>query len=146
MVDNVDRMTRSRIMSRVGTRSTGPERALRRGVHGRGLRFRLHVKGLPGTPDLVFPRFQAVCFVHGCFWHRHAGCSRATEPGTRIEFWREKFRGNVERDQRTKQELLDAGWRVAVVWECALDRQGIDHSVDKLCRWLQGNKREDEIP
>ncbi|MDE0209403.1 MAG: very short patch repair endonuclease [Boseongicola sp.] len=146
MVDNVRQTTRSRIMSRVGIRNTGPERALRRGVHQRGFRFRLHVKGLPGTPDLVFPRFQAVCFVHGCFWHRHAGCSRSTEPGTRIEFWQEKFRKNVERDQRTKRKLLDDGWRVAVVWECVLGTREIGDSVDELCRWLQGAEQEGEIP
>ena len=107
-------------MAQIGNRDTKPELTLRRALHARGLRFRLHDRKLPGTPDLVFRRFAAVCFVHGWFWHRHAGCPYATNPATRPEFWRAKFEANIERDSRTRDQLRKDGWRVATVWECAL--------------------------
>ena len=85
-----------------------------------GLRFRLHRKDLPGRPDLVFPKHRLVVFVHGCFWHRHPGCSRASTPSTRTEFWQAKFAANVERDARQIAALEADGWRVLVLWECGL--------------------------
>ena len=144
--DRVNRTTRSRIMARVPRRDTGPELALRKALHARGFRYRLHVRGLKGTPDLAFPRFHAVCFVHGCFWHRHLGCRRTTEPVTRREFWRKKFRANVERDKRTRQSLLERGWRVAVIWECALEGERAGTTADLVGRWLRGDERELEAP
>lgn len=83
-----------------------------------GLRFRLHRSDLPGKPDLVFPKHGVVVFVHGCFWHRHAGCAKASTPKTKSEFWREKFRRNVKRDRQTDRRLRELGWRVEVIWEC----------------------------
>lgn len=144
MPDIVDRATRSRMMAGIGSRNTVPELVLRRALHARGLRYRLHDRGLPGTPDLVFPRFRAVCFVHGCFWHRHAGCQYATSPTTRPEFWQTKFDSNVERDRRNRYELLAAGWRVAIVWECALRKQGTIGIAPKLDEWLRGDSRRFE--
>ena len=144
MSDVVDRATRSRMMAGIGSRDTVPELVLRRALHARGLRYRLHDRGLTGTPDLVFPRFQAVCFVHGCFWHRHAGCTYATTPTTRLEFWQAKFDSNIERDRRNRRELLEAGWRVAIVWECALRRKGELGIALKLDLWLRGNARKFE--
>lgn len=141
MSDVVDRATRSRMMAGIGSRDTVPELVLRRALHARGLRYRLHDRRLPGTPDLVFPRFEAVCFVHGCFWHRHAGCTYATTPTTRLEFWQAKFDSNIERDRRNRRELLEAGWRVAIVWECALRRKGELGTALKLDLWLRGNAR-----
>ena len=141
MPDIVDRATRSRMMAAVGTRNTGPEVVLRRTLHARGLRFRLHDRTLPGTPDLVFRRFGAVCFVHGCFWHRHHGCPHSTTPATREEYWQAKFRANMERDTRNQQKLLESGWRVAIVWECALRGQGHLETAVKLDRWLRGGHR-----
>ena len=138
MPDIVSRATRSRMMAAIGSRDTVPEVVLRRTLHARGLRYRLHDRTLPGTPDLVFRRFGAVCFVHGCFWHRHAGCPYATTPSTRKEFWQAKFRANVQRDRRNQQELLASGWRVAIVWECALRRQGHVVTALKLDEWLHG--------
>ena len=144
MADVVDRATRSRMMAGIGSRNTKPELVLRRGLHARGLRFRLHNRKLPGTPDLVFRRFGAVCFVHGCFWHRHEGCRYTTTPATREEFWQGKFAANVERDRRNRRALLDAGWRVAVVWECAL-RKGVESvTVSEMEHWLRGKEAEYE--
>lgn len=141
MTDIVDKSTRTRMMAGIGSKNTLPELALRRILHARGLRYRLHDSKLPGTPDLVFPRFRAVCFVHGCFWHRHAGCPYATTPATRPEFWQAKFNANVERDQRNRHELLAAGWRVAIVWECALRKQVNIGIASKLDEWLHGDDR-----
>ena len=142
MTDIVDRETRSRMMAGIGGRNTLPELVLRRTLHARGLRYRLHVRKLPGTPDLVFPRFRAVCFVHGCFWHRHVGCPYATTPTTRPEFWQAKFDSNVERDRRNRLALLEAGWRVAIVWECALRKHGVLETPLMLDEWLRGNELE----
>lgn len=118
MVDIVNRQRRSEIMARIGPRNTSPEIAVRRAAHRMGLRFRLHRKDLPGSPDLVFPRHQLAVFVHGCFWHRHSGCKNATMPKTRPEFWQRKFDGNVARDARNGVELECLGWRTQIIWEC----------------------------
>jgi DNA mismatch endonuclease (patch repair protein) len=118
LADIVDRQRRSEIMSRIGPRDTVPELAVRRAAHRMGLRFRLHKKELPGRPDLVFAKYRLAVFVHGCFWHRHAGCKNATMPKTRPEFWQRKFRGNVERDRRACDELEHLGWRTLIIWEC----------------------------
>ena len=139
MADNVGSETRSRMMAGVRAKHTQPELALRRALHASGTRFRLHTK-LPGTPDLTFQRFKAVCFVHGCFWHRHSGCSRATTPTSRTEFWRDKFSRNVDRDGRSQRELRKAGWRVAIVWECALSRGRISNTVKTLNQWLRSDQ------
>jgi DNA mismatch endonuclease (patch repair protein) len=109
---------RSVLMGSVGARNSKPEMVVRRLVHALGYRFRLHLRNLPGTPDLVFPRLRKVIFVHGCFWHRHPGCRRSTSPKTRAEFWATKFERNTERDARKEDELKALGWEVLIVWEC----------------------------
>lgn len=91
---------------------------MRRAAHALGFRFRLHRKDLPGKPDVVFPKHAVAMFVHGCFWHRHAGCRKASTPKSRVEYWSDKFERNVERDARAEAELRALGWRVHVVWEC----------------------------
>lgn len=144
MTDVVDQVTRSRMMAGIGGKNTKPELVLRRALHSRGLRYRLHNRKLPGTPDLTLRRFGAVCFVHGCFWHRHRDCPYATIPATRPEFWQAKFRENVERDGRTRRRLLQAGWRVATILECALRSGREDITVRALEQWLRGTKREFE--
>ena len=117
---------RSALMRRVRGRNTTPERVVRRTAHALGYRFRLHRRDLPGTPDLTFPRLRKAVFVHGCFWHRHAGCSRTTSPKTRASYWRDKFEQNVERDRRNAAALQALGWEVLVVWECeTFDRAGL---------------------
>jgi len=120
MVDFLSPRERSERMSRIRGKDTRPELALRKVLHGLGLRYRLHGKGLPGKPDLVFPRYKAVVFVHGCFWHRHPGCSIATTPKSNTAFWLEKFEKNVARDARVTAQLEGQGWRVLVAWECEL--------------------------
>lgn len=118
MTDIVNAARRSEMMSRIKGRNTKPELIVRRIAHGLGFRFRLHRRDLPGSPDLVFPRYQAVVFVHGCFWHRHDGCRYAYRPKSSIPFWTKKFEENVARDVRSERALRDLGWRVLVIWEC----------------------------
>ncbi|MDT2022828.1 DNA mismatch endonuclease Vsr [Methylocella sp. CPCC 101449] len=118
MVDRLSIERRSWLMSRIKARDTTPELRVRRIAHSLGLRFRLHVKNLPGTPDLVFPRRSAAIFVHGCFWHRHKGCKKATMPKSHEEFWQTKFKLNVERDERAIRELEISGWRTLIIWQC----------------------------
>lgn len=107
-------------MSRIKGRDTKPEIKLRSLLHRAGYRFRLHANDLPGRPDIVMPKHGAVIFVNGCFWHRHEGCRFATTPGTRQEFWQNKFDGTIKRDERNRNLLEKAGWRVINVWECEL--------------------------
>ena len=144
MPDIVDQVTRSRMMAGIGGRNTRPELALRRALHARGLRYRLHDRKLPGTPDIVFRQFGAVCFIHGCFWHRHACCPYTTTPATRPDYWQTKFEANTERDRRDRDNLLLAGWRVAIIWECALRRAGGSHVALELEKWLRGTDQEFE--
>ena len=120
MVDVVDKATRSRMMSGIQGKNTKPELLVRKYLHGQGLRFRLHVRYLPGKPDLVFPKHKAVVFVHGCFWHHHAGCKYATMPSTKVNFWANKLSENVARDQYQTAALEGLGWRIFIVWECEL--------------------------
>jgi DNA mismatch endonuclease (patch repair protein) len=112
--------TRSRNMAAIRGKDTAPELAIRRILHAMGMRFRLHRKDLPGSPDIVLPRHRTVVFVHGCFWHRHEGCRYITTPKTRQEFWLAKFESNVFRDRRNQAKLEQLGWHVLVVWECEL--------------------------
>lgn len=122
-------------MRRVGRRDTRPEMRLRRALWARGLRYRLHATDLPGTPDLVFRGPRVAVFVHGCFWHRHEGCRRATTPKTNREYWVQKFERNVERDRRKEAALRDRGWSVVTVWECeAEDADGFEQRLDQLER------------
>lgn len=120
MTDRLTPERRSWLMSRVHSRDTIPERVVRSLVHRLGYRFRLHRRDLPGTPDLVFPSRRAIIFVHGCFWHRHQGCRKATVPSTRKEFWLQKFARTVNRDATVREALERAGWRVLIVWQCEL--------------------------
>ena len=136
MADIVDKATRSRIMAAIRGQDTKPELALRKALHARGFRYRLHGKGLPGKPDLVFPKYHAVCFIHGCFWHRHQDCRYATTPKTNARFWGTKFSATVARDQRSRTRLLEAGWRVAIVWECSLRGTRLQATVSEIAEWL----------
>ena len=147
-MDKVDKETRSKIMSKVGQKATGPEMKLRRALHKLGFRYRVNVRKLPGSPDLVFPKYKAVIFVHGCFWHRHEGCKYATTPKSRIEFWEAKFKANVERDRRNVEALLNDGWRVMVVWECALkksQKMEFEEVVTLIAEWLDSDVELQEI-
>lgn len=122
MADRVSAAVRSRIMRSIRGTDTRPELLVRRVLHGRGFRFRLHATGLPGRPDIVLPRYRTAILVHGCFWHRHARCPLATVPRTRAAYWRAKFAANRRRDRATVRALRRAGWRVIVLWECDVMR------------------------
>jgi DNA mismatch endonuclease (patch repair protein) len=140
-MDTVDKKTRSRIMASVGQKGTKPEMILRRELHRMGFRYLVNDKRLPGSPDLVFPKYHAAIFVHGCFWHRH-GCKYSTVPETRREFWEEKFLANRTRDRRKLSNLRKSGLRVKVVWECWLrgDKRKIQTCVSRLSNWLLNEK------
>lgn len=118
MADRISSEHRSWNMSRIRTKDTIPEKRVRSFLHKAGSRFRLHVKNLPGSPDIVLRKYRTVVFVHGCYWHRHKSCKFAYEPKSRQEFWIEKFRQNVERDERNCEELKELGWKVLIIWEC----------------------------
>ena len=146
MPDVLTKEQRRYNMARVGGRDTKPEMVIRRGLHAQGMRFRLHRKDLPGRPDLVFPRYRAVIFVNGCFWHGHS-CPMFTLPKTRKDFWREKIRNNRERDRHAIKSLKDQGWRVLTVWECALkgpQKCSLD-DVLKRCKDFARNTVHDQM-
>ncbi len=137
-MDTVSPEKRSWVMSRVKGRNTEPERRVRSLLHRLGFRFRIQRKDLPGTPDVVLPKYKTVLFVHGCFWHRHAGCKRATTPANNAEYWQKKFARNLARDARVEQELKESGWRVIVVWECEL--RDMDALAVSLSRRIWGEE------
>jgi DNA mismatch endonuclease (patch repair protein) len=121
--DHLKGARRSALMAKVRRSGTAPELAVRSAAHRLGFRFRAGGRGLPGRPDIVFAKYRAVIFVHGCFWHRHSNCRRASSPSTRPEYWKAKFARNVVRDKRVQRELKHAGWRVLVLWQCELKDQ-----------------------
>lgn len=117
-MDRLSAARRSWNMSRIRSRDTRPEQRVRSFLHRLGFRFRLHRRDLPGTPDIVLPRYGVVIFVHGCFWHRHSRCRFAYFPKSNVRFWTEKFQNNVNRDRLACRRLRQLGWRVIVIWEC----------------------------
>lgn len=119
-MDTLSPRARSERMARIRSKNTSLELRVRRIVHGMGFRYRLHDRHLPGKPDLVFRKRRKAIFVHGCFWHRHAGCKRTRLPKTRLDYWIPKFRGNAERDARNQMALIEAGWQYFVAWECRI--------------------------
>lgn len=138
MTDIVSPAKRSQMMSGIRGRDTGPEMRVRRLLHGRGYRFRLHRRDMPGSPDLVLPKHRVVVFVHGCFWHFHEGCRLAKVPGSRPDFWRTKLLGNRVRDAVAIDALQADGWRVLVVWECWLRATRNDEVVaEALVAWMR---------
>ena len=146
MTDVVDSRTRSRMMANIRGKDTRPELMLRRYLHSKGFRYRLHPKALPGRPDIVLSKHRAAIFVHGCFWHRHRACRYATTPSTRKEFWQQKFDANVKRDARKWNELRQLGWRVATVWECGLRKNEIEGTLPAVADWLLSDAETFEIP
>ena len=121
---------RSRNMSAIKSKNTKPEIAVRKLLHTMGYRFRLHKKDLPGSPDIVLPKYKTVIFVHGCFWHRHQNCKYASNPKTRVEFWNKKFKDNIERDIKNLEKLKSLGWESKIIWEC--ETKNIDKLREKL--------------
>lgn len=131
-MDIYTREKRSELMSRIRTTNTKPEVVVRKTLHRLRYRFRLHRKDLPGNPDIVLPRFQAVIFVHGCFWHHHIGCAKSKLPSTNVQFWTNKILGNVKRDKQVIANLRRSGWRVLVVWECETKNGLLDNKLDSF--------------
>ena len=133
-------------MAGITGKNTKPEITLRKGLHARGVRYRLHARNVYGHPDLVLPKYRAAIFVHGCFWHRHAGCRYTTTPATRTEFWMKKFAANVQRDANVKDKLTSTGWRVAVVWECALRNSSVlPTTIEAVIQWLNSKDAHLEL-
>lgn len=147
LADVVTPEVRSRMMASITARNTKPEMMVRRALHARGYRYRLHAKGLPGTPDLVFPARKGVIFVQGCFWHGH-DCHLFRLPGTRSEFWQDKIQNNVARDLRVRRQLASTGWRILDIWECALKgktRIAFEDVISQCTAWLESSIPEMQI-
>ncbi len=119
------------MMSGIRGKDTKPERFVRSALHRAGLRFGLHAK-LPGKPDVVLPKYHAVVFVHGCFWHQHRGCRYATTPATNADFWKEKFAANKQRDAAVKRKLRRLGWKVSIVWSCQLNQRKMNALIAQI--------------
>ncbi len=135
------------MMSGIRGKDTKPEMLVRKALFAAGFRFRLHRRDLPGVPDIVLSRKKIAIFVHGCFWHRHEGCSNAKLPASRPDFWREKLDRNVLRDKENVEALLDLGWRVLVVWECETRHKAAsEYLPDLLSRWIDEGGRFGEYP
>lgn len=150
MTDIVDSATRSRMMSGIRGKNTIAEVEIRKRLFASGFRYRLHDTKLPGKPDIIFPRFKAVIFIHGCFWHAH-NCHLFKWPSSRKEFWKKKLGGNIKRDNRNIATLKKLGWRVLIIWECAFRGQGkrrekeFDKISMKTARWLTSQKSFGEL-
>lgn len=144
MTDRVDSSTRHKIMAANRSLNTSPEKEVRQALFRHGLRFVLHAASLPGRPDIVLPKYRAVVFVHGCYWHGH-NCSRRPRSMSNTAFWTNKIRLNRARDMKAFEALAVAGWRVMVVWECAVRRQNPPFPAGRkagvLSRWVRGNRR-----
>ena len=132
-------------MARVRSEDTKPELVLRKALHAIGYRFRLHVRSLPGCPDIVMRKHRCAIFINGCFWHGHADCKHFRIPKTRPEFWAAKIASNRERDRRAIEALLGGGWRVLVVWECATRAFQADNLISIIAAWLQGPETSAEL-
>ena len=147
-MDTVDKETRSRIMARNRHKNTGPEMKLRSILHSAGLRYRLYDVKLPGKPDLVFPRFSATLFVHGCYWHSH-GCYRSSVPKSHLDYWKTKLNKNKDRDRRNVALLRKLNWRVMIIWECSLIGKNAMESnelTETVVSWLHGSVQFLEVP
>jgi DNA mismatch endonuclease, patch repair protein len=140
MADVHEPETRSYNMSQISGKDTKPEMIVRKFLHANGFRYRLHVKDLPGKPDLVLPKYNSVIFVHGCFWHAHEGCKFFKIPQTRTEWWREKLFGNKLRDEKRISELKDIGWNVIAVWECELKPEKKEKTLIRIVEELENSK------
>lgn len=142
MVDIVDSSIRSRMMAGIKGRNTKPELLIRSLLHKKGFRFRLHVKNLPGKPDIVLPKYKSIIFIHGCFWHGHQGCHLFRLPATRTEFWQEKILRNQTNDHRAVELLLASNWRVCIVWECSIRgaKKDPERVVNTIIDWLSGTE------
>lgn len=141
MADNRSKTVRSLNMSHIRSTNTKPEETVRKHLFSQGFRYRKNVKGLPGCPDIVLPKYKTVIFVNGCFWHKH-GCARFVWPATNLDYWKPKIERNVERDQLNYQLLKAQGWSVIVVWECELKKKSVAERLNKLCMEIKGGSQD----
>lgn len=141
MADVHEPETRSYNMSQIQAKDTKPEMIVRKFLHSNGFRYRLHVKDLPGKPDLTLPKYSTVIFVHGCFWHAHEGCEYFKVPETRTDWWKKKLYGNKERDEKNIHELKNERWNVIIIWECELRPENRDKTLKKLTYRLEENQQ-----
>lgn len=147
-VASTDRSVRSKTMAAVKSKDTATELLVRRYLHALGFRYRVNASDKPGSPDILLPKYRCAIFIHGCFWHRH-GCKRSTFPKTNQAYWKKKFLRTIERDSVTVEKLREDGWRVLLVWECALKnhRSELDPFIgDEISSWIRGDKAMSEIP
>lgn len=142
MIDTVDKATRSRNMAAIKSRNTTPELLIRSILHKKGFRFRLHDKKLPGKPDIVFPKYNAVIFINGCFWHGHSNCKFFRLPGTRTEYWKNKINKNQYNDAKSIELLLANNWRVCIIWECKIraSKKNLTQLTEILSNFLKGTE------
>ena len=140
MSDTMTPEQRHKIMSQVHSKNTGPERAVRHALWHKGYRYRLNDRRLPGSPDLVLPKYRAVIFINGCFWHGHRGCTKYVEPKTNAGFWKEKIARNIARDELNAQRLDTLAWTVITVWECELSKKNLDATITRIEADLQAAK------
>ncbi len=147
MTDFMTPKQRSKTMSKVRGKNTKPEKLIRSRLHKLGFRFRINCPNLSGKPDIVLKKYNAVIFVHGCFWHNHKGCKKSKLPDTRNEFWKNKIAGTVMRDQRNISDLAKQGWRIALVWECGTKKKNnLDNIINKLSKCLiEGHTKHIEL-
>lgn len=146
-MDVVDKVTRSRMMSGIRGKNTRPELLIRQGLHRLGFRYRLHYPDLPGKPDMVFPKYRAIILINGCFWHQH-DCHLFKWPSTRKDFWRKKIGANRARDERNLKAYEREGWKVLVIWECAIKgktRRPLEEIINTTANWLQFDQSDAEI-
>ncbi|HEX8278114.1 MAG TPA: very short patch repair endonuclease [Segetibacter sp.] len=121
-------------MSKISGKETKPEILIRRLLFAKGFRYRKNVKSLPGNPDIVLPKYKTVIFVHGCFWHQHDGCRKASRPTSKVEFWNDKLNGNMNRDAKNMKMLKEGGWKVIIVWGCELKKKDTENLTERLIR------------
>lgn len=142
MVDIVDSTTRSLMMSKIRSKNTKPELLIRSLLHRKGFRFRVHVKDLPGKPDIVLAKYKAVIFINGCFWHGHQDCSLFRLPSTRIDFWEQKIARNQTNDNKAIVALLEKNWRIAIIWECSIrgKNRNPEQVITLIANWLEGSE------
>lgn len=147
MTDVFTKQKRSDVMSKIRGKDTKPEKLVRSYLHRSGFRFRLHKKGVPGRPDLWLPKYNAAIFVNGCYWHRHRGCKYTTTPKQNRDFWQEKFRSNVVRDEENHARLRRLGVHVLVVWECELNSVSkCQKTLPMISNWIASESKYRQIP
>lgn len=140
MADVHNKATRSYNMSQIKGKDTKPEMLVRRFLHAKGFRYKLHDKTLPGKPDLVMPKYKTAIFIHGCFWHGHEGCRYYVIPKTRTEWWVNKIKGNIANDHKAEALLAEAGWKVLTIWECELKKAVLENTLTQLQQHILGTE------